>query len=304
MSTIMGMPKIGVNMTEATISKWLVAEGDYIAEGQPILEAETDKLTQEIPATTSGRIVKILANEGDTVEIQNPIAIVQKDGEEKKEQRKPEKEVKKDTRLKISPLAKKTAKQMGIDYTLVKPLREGARICKEDILRYAGQNQTAKQAKPAPVLPDPPAKPEPALTAGSMATLALRADMTEFLALHEKIKEGGGDKSLADMLEFFVSRTLEANFAFRIPHFAFRIYEQVEYFAPAAKPGEGCALGAGAIVKTPVAVTKNGADTVEIRPMMSLALCFDPNLVGEENAARFLQKLKHALENPVLLFCF
>ena len=51
MARKMALPKIGVNMTEAVIAKWLVKPGDVICEGDAIIEAETDKSTQEIYAT-------------------------------------------------------------------------------------------------------------------------------------------------------------------------------------------------------------------------------------------------------------
>ena len=67
MSKKMALPKIGVNMTEAMIAKWLIKPGDRIQEGDPVLEAETDKSTQEIYATESGVVSRLLAEEGDTV---------------------------------------------------------------------------------------------------------------------------------------------------------------------------------------------------------------------------------------------
>jgi pyruvate/2-oxoglutarate dehydrogenase complex dihydrolipoamide acyltransferase (E2) component len=70
------MPKIGVNMTEAKIVAWVVKEGDYIKEGDHILDAETDKAVQEIYSTMSGVLLKILAPAETTVLCQTPIAIL------------------------------------------------------------------------------------------------------------------------------------------------------------------------------------------------------------------------------------
>lgn len=356
MSSIMAMPKIGVNMTEATIAKWLVSEGDHVVEGQPVLEAETDKLTQEIPSTVSGKIVKFLAFEGDTVEILQPVAVVE--GEGAQDQKPPaapaappvpkeELAPAKAARIKISPLAKKTAKSLGIDYALVKPGRSGARICKEDILKFAGQNKAGESIPPPAIEPTKKTAHAPAENAAAaQVTLALRADMTQFLDLLSKIEANGGKAGLEAMLAFCVSRALRefpelanpVNIGvaadakngqmtvicgcdkksltqigaeleqkqITVESSTFAIVNlgmfEIEYFAP-APPAAGCMLGTGTVAKTPVAVTKNGADAIEIRPMMSLALCFGPGNADEATAARFLQRVKHALENPALLLC-
>ena len=81
MAKKMALPKIGVNMTEAMITKWLVKTGDKIKDGDPVLEAETDKLTQEIYATESGIVAKLLAAEGETVQCYQDIMVLTAEGE-------------------------------------------------------------------------------------------------------------------------------------------------------------------------------------------------------------------------------
>jgi pyruvate dehydrogenase E2 component (dihydrolipoamide acetyltransferase) len=63
------MPDIGEGLTEGEIVKWLVKEGDTVNEDQPIVEVMTDKATVELPAPRSGTISKILAEEGEIVEV-------------------------------------------------------------------------------------------------------------------------------------------------------------------------------------------------------------------------------------------
>lgn len=75
------MPKIGVNMTDAIIAKWLVKVGDIVEPGQSILLAETDKATQEIPVTEAGKVVKLISNESDRVDCQQPILVLESEGE-------------------------------------------------------------------------------------------------------------------------------------------------------------------------------------------------------------------------------
>ena len=60
------MPQIGMTMQEGTISKWLIADGEKIEKGQPMLEITTEKLVNEIEAPASG-IFKAIAQEEDII---------------------------------------------------------------------------------------------------------------------------------------------------------------------------------------------------------------------------------------------
>lgn len=173
MPTILTLPKIGVNMTEAIIVNWLVNEGDFIEEGQMIMEAETDKATQEIPSTRSGILAKIVSHPGETVQIEAPIAILT----EKDEKLPPDfsidsyrkvpepggvergvmkaESIQKSThgaeqggRVKISPVAKKLAKDMNIDYTQITLSKPGARIEKADVLAFTQAMESMREEVP------------------------------------------------------------------------------------------------------------------------------------------------------------
>ncbi len=76
------MPKLGESITEATITKWLKQEGDPIELDDPILELATDKVDSEIPSPVEGVLKKQLFNEGDTVEVDKVIALIDMDGED------------------------------------------------------------------------------------------------------------------------------------------------------------------------------------------------------------------------------
>lgn len=54
------MPKLGLTMTEGTIENWLKAEGDAVKEGEVLFSVSTDKLTNDVEAMTSGKLLKIL----------------------------------------------------------------------------------------------------------------------------------------------------------------------------------------------------------------------------------------------------
>ena len=71
------MPKMGESIMEGTILKWLKKEGDHIDEDESILEIGTDKVDTEIPSIYNGKLKKILVNEGDIVQVGNPIAIIE-----------------------------------------------------------------------------------------------------------------------------------------------------------------------------------------------------------------------------------
>jgi pyruvate dehydrogenase E2 component (dihydrolipoamide acetyltransferase) len=70
------MPKLGFNMETGYISSWHKKEGDTIKKGEVLLAIETDKTTMEIESTVSGIVRKILADEGETVPVVLPIAII------------------------------------------------------------------------------------------------------------------------------------------------------------------------------------------------------------------------------------
>nr|MBA2277914.1 E3 binding domain-containing protein [Chloroflexia bacterium] len=74
------MPKMGDAMEEGTLLKWLKSQGDEVAEGDPLAEIETDKVTLEIEATDAGVLTRTLVNEGDTVPIGTAIATIGEDG--------------------------------------------------------------------------------------------------------------------------------------------------------------------------------------------------------------------------------
>ena len=76
------MPKQGLMMTEGTITKWLVKEGEPVTAGKPLFEMETDKLTITMDAEASGTLLKIIHPEGDVVPITQPIAVIGTPGED------------------------------------------------------------------------------------------------------------------------------------------------------------------------------------------------------------------------------
>ena len=77
MTTKLVLPKWGMGLTEGTVLEWLKAEGDSITKGEPIVEIETAKATQEVEAPVSGVLTKILLAEGETADVNTEIAEIE-----------------------------------------------------------------------------------------------------------------------------------------------------------------------------------------------------------------------------------
>jgi pyruvate/2-oxoglutarate dehydrogenase complex dihydrolipoamide acyltransferase (E2) component len=77
------MPALSPTMTEGTLAKWLMNEGDSVAPGDLIAEIETDKATMEVEAVDEGTLARILVPEGtEGVAVNTPIALILEDGED------------------------------------------------------------------------------------------------------------------------------------------------------------------------------------------------------------------------------
>ena len=169
MAKVIVMPKLGLTMTEGTVSKWLKGEGDAVKDGEDLFEVETDKLTNTIKATDSGTLLKIVAAEGETVACLKPVAVIGEPGEDYAALLGGEAPAAPKVteaaaaavasavaaggaavraageRVLASPAAKKLAKSLGIDIALVAGTGPKGRITEEDVKNY----------KPAGAAPSP-----------------------------------------------------------------------------------------------------------------------------------------------------
>ena len=68
------LPRLGETMEKGNISKWLIKEDETFERGQTIAEIESDKTIVELPALEAGKLVKILANEGEEIIVGGVIA--------------------------------------------------------------------------------------------------------------------------------------------------------------------------------------------------------------------------------------
>ena len=172
MATFFTMPKLGMNMTEGHITNWLVTEGATIKEGDPILEIETDKATNEVESPASGILAKIMHDIGEDVPCNSVLAVILKDGEDlpdkipttigqevapkaevvvSPDHKVGEKESRNASdsgrsRIRISPSAKKLARELGVDINSIVP--SGPQIKREDVQQAFNAENKSKKPKP------------------------------------------------------------------------------------------------------------------------------------------------------------
>jgi pyruvate dehydrogenase E2 component (dihydrolipoamide acetyltransferase) len=188
MATNILMPALSPTMTEGTLSRWLKKEGEDVRAGDVIAEIETDKATMEVEAVDEGVLGKILVADGtEGVKVNEPIAILVDQGEAvpagapppaKPATAPPKPETKAEPpkpipqsgnghdqsgeRIFVSPLAKRMARQAGIDLAALKGSGPNGRIVKVDI-EVALQKGTPTAPQPAAAAPT--ARPSTPITA-------------------------------------------------------------------------------------------------------------------------------------------
>src|SRR5438552_6112577 len=70
------LPDLGEGLTEGEVARWLVAEGDEVAEDDPLVEIQTDKTTVEIPSPAAGKVARILVAEGEIVPVGTVLVVI------------------------------------------------------------------------------------------------------------------------------------------------------------------------------------------------------------------------------------
>src|SRR4030095_7111604 len=82
MATEVVMPQMGESIAEGTITRWLVKQGDKVERDQPLFEISTDKVDAEIPSPASGTLLEIRSQEGQTVPVNQVVAVIGEAGEQ------------------------------------------------------------------------------------------------------------------------------------------------------------------------------------------------------------------------------
>src|SRR5438105_3296574 len=183
MPTPVKMPRLGESVAEGTVGAWLKNVGDYVERDESLAEIITDKINAELPSPVAGRLVKILVNADETVAVGTDIALIEESADVPAEEtaspaapgpdavpaesasatspRMPVpagraatgsgngSNAHEEERQRISPLARRLAREHDIDLNAIAGTGIGGRVRREDILAYVAQREVA----PAPVEP-------------------------------------------------------------------------------------------------------------------------------------------------------
>jgi pyruvate/2-oxoglutarate dehydrogenase complex dihydrolipoamide acyltransferase (E2) component len=209
------MPQMGVSVSEGTITKWLKSEGEPIARDEALLEISTDKVDTEIPSPAEGVVAKILVQEGETVEVGTPLAVIAPQGAAVAAPEAPAPEpatqeaaqeaaavsssegdapvaptaaaqpvaapqTSGNGRTFVSPVVARIASEHGVDPNAVQGTGTGGRVTKKDILAFVEGGGARAEAQPAPQPePVPAPEPEPAAAAPAPAPAPVQAPPPE-----------------------------------------------------------------------------------------------------------------------------
>jgi len=138
-----------MGMADGTIVRWLKHEGDAVTQGEPLVEVEAAKVTSEVDAEVSGVLARILVAEGETVPVRTPLCVIAAAGEARTSAAAPTEPVvsaagtskpappaaSSQSVGQVTPVARKMAKEHGIDLTQVRGSGPGGRIVTEDVQR-------------------------------------------------------------------------------------------------------------------------------------------------------------------------
>ncbi len=229
MSVQLTMPRLSDTMESGTIIRWNVKEGDSVASGDVVADVETDKATMEMPVYDDGVISKIMVEAGRQVPVGTPIAVISVEGDaDKPLAAAPAKpttspEVITSTagepravpavssppsvandgdspRLRISPLARRMADEMGVPIALIRGSGPGGRVVRNDVLAAAERMKTGGIAPLAPGSALAPRTPSATLPLAVMA-----------------IGEGSREVALSGMRQSIARRLVESKST--IPHY-------------------------------------------------------------------------------------
>ena len=210
MSTNVIMPQMGESIFEGTITKWLKKAGDTVEKDEPLFEISTDKVDAEIPSPAAGVLVEIRTPEGATVEVNTVVAVIGEAGTAAAPsrsaqiagqrpaapqapaatQRPPVQESapRSAGRIRSSPLARRIAKERGIDLSRVAATGSQGRITKDDVLRAAAASSAS--AQPAAVglfAATASAEPSAGLSADLVPLTRMRAIIAERMAESKRV---------------------------------------------------------------------------------------------------------------------
>jgi pyruvate dehydrogenase E2 component (dihydrolipoamide acetyltransferase) len=140
------LPDLGEGLTEGEISRWLVSEGQEIAEDDPLVEIQTDKTTVEIPSPAAGTVTSILVEEGKVVPVGTVLVVI--DGEPDGERPRAATETVSSERApkgRATPLVRKIAQELGVDLDALTGTGPQGRVTEEDVRSSAGPGEGRRE---------------------------------------------------------------------------------------------------------------------------------------------------------------
>jgi Pyruvate/2-oxoglutarate dehydrogenase complex, dihydrolipoamide acyltransferase (E2) component, and related enzymes len=222
-------PDLGEGLVEGEVVKWHVKEGDYVKEGDPLVDVMTEKATVTLPAPTSGRVVRILVGEGQGVKVGQTLCIIEPAGEAAAE--KPQTAQPAPREVAAMPAARRLARELGVDLTKVRGTGPGGVITVEDVKKFA-EELKGKEAPKAAEVPKAAEAPHTAeaevvpvrgvrRAVAEKMTKAKRliphayhleeVDLTELLRLRERLKAEAERRGVRlTVLPFFVRAVAQA----------------------------------------------------------------------------------------------
>ena len=143
------VPTLGESVTEATVGTWFKKAGDKVAVDEMICELETDKVTIEVPSTINGVVSKIVVKEGETVELDAVLALLEEgatavENNEMSNIKTAEENI--HEKPKNAPSAEKIMKEKNISPSSLKGSGRGGRIMKEDVINLPNNQNTLPNA--------------------------------------------------------------------------------------------------------------------------------------------------------------
>ena len=143
------VPTLGESVTEATVGTWFKKAGDKVAVDEMICELETDKVTIEVPSTINGVVSKIVVKEGETVELDAVLALLEEgaaavENNEMSNIKTAEENIRE--KPKNAPSAEKIMQEKNISPNSLKGSGRGGRIMKEDVINLPNNQNTLPNA--------------------------------------------------------------------------------------------------------------------------------------------------------------
>ena len=143
------VPTLGESVTEATVGTWFKKAGEKVAVDEMICELETDKVTIEVPSTINGVVSKIVVKEGETVELDAVLALLEEgaaavENNEMSNIKTAEENI--HEKPKNAPSAEKIMQEKNISPSSLKGSGRGGRIMKEDVINLPNNQNTLPNA--------------------------------------------------------------------------------------------------------------------------------------------------------------